>query len=156
MLAQVLGAFCASGVVYANYKAAIDVFEGGPGIRTVPGYSNTSTAGIFASYPAPFMTRTGEFFSEFLTSTTLMFSLYALKDDANLGAGNQLPMVLAFIVVGIGACFGWETGYPMNLARDFGPRLMSYFLGYGQEVWSAGGYYFWVSRLAAPGNWLNV
>ncbi len=33
--AQVLGAFCASGVVYANYKSAIDTFEGGPGIRTV-------------------------------------------------------------------------------------------------------------------------
>jgi len=28
MLAQVLGAACASLVVYANYKSAIDVFEG--------------------------------------------------------------------------------------------------------------------------------
>ncbi len=34
-LAQTLGAFCAAGVVYANYKSAIDVFEGGAGIRTV-------------------------------------------------------------------------------------------------------------------------
>jgi aquaglyceroporin related protein len=34
-LAQILGAFCASAVVYGNYKSAIDMFEGGPGIRTV-------------------------------------------------------------------------------------------------------------------------
>lgn len=42
-LAQILGAMCASAVVYANYKSAIDVFEGGSGIRTVPGYSETAT-----------------------------------------------------------------------------------------------------------------
>ncbi|KAK1062723.1 glycerol channel [Friedmanniomyces endolithicus] len=111
--AQVLGAFCASGVVYANYKSAIDTFEGGPGLRTVPGYSPNASAGIFCTYPAAFMTK------------TLMFMIYALKDDANIGAGPLTPLGLFFIIFGIGACFGWETGYAINLARDFGPRLMS-------------------------------
>ncbi|KAK5256824.1 glycerol channel [Cryomyces antarcticus] len=146
MFAQTLGAFCASGVVYANYKSAIDVFEGGPDIRTVG--LNTSSAGIFCTYPAPFMTKTGQFFSEFVASTLLMFLIYALKDDGNLGAGNLTPLGLFFIIFGIGACFGWETGYAINLARDFGPRLMSYFLGYGHGVWSAGNYYFWVPMVA--------
>jgi aquaglyceroporin related protein len=146
MLAQVLGAMCASAIVYANYKSAIDVFEGGPDIRTVGG--NTSTAGIFCTYPAPFMTKTGQFFSEFIASTLLMFLIYALKDDGNLGAGNLTPLGLFFVIFGIGACFGWETGYAINLARDFGPRLVSYMIGYGHEVWSAGGYYFWVSLLS--------
>ena len=87
------------------------------------------------------------FFSEFIASTILMFCIYALKDDGNLGAGNLTPLGLFFVIFGIGACFGWETGYAINLARDFGPRLMSYFLGYGHGVWSAGGYYFWVRDL---------
>lgn len=144
MLAQTLGAFCASGVVYANYKSAIDVFEGGAGIRTVG--TATSSAGIFCTYPAEFMTKTGQFFSEFIASTILMFCIYALKDDGNIGAGNLTPLGLFFVIFGIGACFGWETGYAINLARDFGPRLMSFFLGYGHDVWSAGNYYFWVGK----------
>lgn len=148
MLAQILGAMVASGVVYANYKSAIDVYEGGATIRTVPGYSETATAGIFCTYPAAFMTRTGQFFSEFIASTLLMFLIYALKDDGNIGAGPLTPLGLFFIIFGIGACFGWETGYAINLARDFGPRLMSYFLGYGTEVFKAGNYYFWVPMVA--------
>jgi aquaglyceroporin related protein len=144
LIAQVLGAMCASAVVYANYKSAIDVFEGGPDIRTVG--TNTSSAGIFCTYPQEFMTKTGQFFSEFIASTILMFCIYALKDDGNLGAGNLTPLGLFFVIFGIGACFGWETGYAINLARDFGPRLVSYMIGYGHEVWSAGGYYFWVSK----------
>jgi aquaglyceroporin related protein len=144
MLAQTLGAMLAAFIVYGNYKSAIDKFEGGRGIRTVPGYSNHSTAGIFCTYPAPFMSTTGQFFSEFIASAILMFCIYALRDDDNLGSGNLTPLALFFVIFGIGACFGWETGYAINFARDFGPRLVSYMLGYGHEVWSAGNYYFWV------------
>lgn len=150
ILAQTLGAMCAAGVVYANYKSAVDVFEGGAGLRTVPGYSETASGGIFCTYPAPFMTTTGQFFDEFIASTLLMFLIYALQDNGNIGAGNLTPLGLFFVVFGIGACFGWETGYAINPARDFGPRLMSYFLGYGHEVWSAGHYYFWVSQALSP------
>jgi len=145
-IAQTLGAFCAAGVVYGNYKSAIDQFEGVNGVRTVLG--DNAIAGIFCTYPAAFMTRTGMFFSEFIASTILMFCIYALKDDANIGAGNLTPLGLFFVIFGIGACFGWETGYAINLARDFGPRVMSYALGYGSEVFSAGGYYFWIPMVA--------
>jgi len=58
------------------------------------------------------------------------------------GAGQLSPLALLFLIFGLGASFGWETGYAINLARDFGPRLMSFAVGYGSEVWSAGGYYF--------------
>lgn len=66
------------------------------------------------------MTRTGMFFSEFIASTILMFCIYSLQDNGNLGAGNLTPLGLFFVIFGIGACFGWETGYAINLARDFG------------------------------------
>lgn len=144
LLAQVLGCMCGAAVVYGNYRSAIDTFEG-YGIRTVGG--NTSTAGIFCTYPAAFLTKTGMFFSEYVASSILMFCIYAMADN---GAGNLMPLCLFFLIFGIGACFGWETGYAINLARDFGPRLVSYMIGYGHEVWSAGGYYFWVSLYFGP------
>ncbi|GAM89894.1 hypothetical protein ANO11243_079340 [Dothideomycetidae sp. 11243] len=146
LLAQVAGGFAAAAVVYANYITAIDVFEGA-GRRTVPP-SATATAGIFATYPQPFTSKAAQFFSEFIASAILMFVIFALKDDSNngvaKGGGNWFPLALFFLMFGIGACFGWETGFAINLARDFGPRLLSYFVGY-KGVWAAGGYYFWVS-----------
>jgi len=148
LLAQLLGAMCAAAVVYGNYKSAIDVYEGGAGIRTVPGYSDHATAGIFATYPAPFTTRAGQFFSEFIGSTILMFMIYALKDDGNLGAGMLTPVALMFVMFGIASCFGWQTGFALNLARDLGPRLVTYAIGYGNQVWASSGYYFWIPMVA--------
>jgi len=151
-VAQVLGGFVASGIVYANYITAINAVEG-YGIRTVPP-SPTATAGIFCTYPQAFLGKVNQFFSEFIDSTILMFVIFALKDESNqgamgkTGAGQFFPLALFFLIFGLGACFGYETGYAMNLARDFGPRLMSYFVGYSSEVWSAGDYYFWVPMVA--------
>lgn len=109
-IAQVLGAFCASGVVYANYINAINQTEG-QGIRTVPP-STTATAGIFCTYPQAFLTKASQFFSEFIASTILMFVIFALKDDSNpgamgkSGAGPFFPLALLFLIFGLGACFG--------------------------------------------------
>lgn len=152
LAAQLLGAFCASAVVYAVYIPAIDQVEGGK-TRTVPPAS-TATAGIFSTYPQPFLSQGSMFVSELVASAILMFVIFAMKDDSNpgamgkSGAGKLFPLVLFFLIFGLGACFGWETGYAINPARDLGPRLMSYCLGYGREVWAAAGYYFWVPMVA--------
>ena len=44
-LAQILGAWIGALLVYANYFHAIDLFEGGSGVRTL------SPAGLFGTYP---------------------------------------------------------------------------------------------------------
>ncbi|KAG0646997.1 hypothetical protein D0Z07_6087 [Hyphodiscus hymeniophilus] len=110
-LAQFLGGFCASGVVYANYINGINQLEG-HGIRTVPP-SKTATAGIFCTYPQAFLTKASQFFSEFIASAILMFVIFALKDDSNpgamgkSGAGQLFPLALLFLIFGLGACFGY-------------------------------------------------
>jgi aquaglyceroporin related protein len=144
-VAQMLGAFCGSLILYGNYLNAINMFEG-YGVRTVSGA--TATAGIFCTYPAEFMTRTGMFFSEVVASAILMIGIYAINDDDNMAAGDLAPVALFFLIFGIGAAFGWQTGYAINPARDFGPRMASFAVGYGSEVFSAGGYYFWIPIVA--------
>lgn len=112
-LAQFLGGLVAAGIIYGNYVNDINAFEG-HGIRTVPP-SPTATAGIFCTYPKSYMTKASMFFSEFIASAILMFVIFALKDDTNngvsRGGGNWFPLGLFFLIFGIGACFGVETGY---------------------------------------------
>lgn len=83
-------------------------------------------------------------FSEYIASTVLMFIIFAIGDQDNNPAGDKGPLILFFLIFGLGATLGWETGYAMNFARDFGPRLFTYAAGYGSGVFSAGGYYFWI------------
>ena len=44
IFAQIAGAFTGAALVYANYYHAINIFEGGVGVRTL------KTAGIFSTY----------------------------------------------------------------------------------------------------------
>jgi aquaglyceroporin related protein len=117
-LAQFLGGFVGSGVVYANYINAINQFEG-HGVRTVPP-APTATAGIFCTYPQAFLTKASQFFSEFIASTILMFVIFALKDDSNpgamgkSGAGILFPLALFFLIFGLGACFGYALFSPYS------------------------------------------
>ncbi|KAL2015143.1 hypothetical protein VTK56DRAFT_6209 [Thermocarpiscus australiensis] len=148
-LAQLLGSFVGSGIVYANYINAIDQYEG-YGVRTVPP-SPRATARIFCTFPQPFLTKASQFFSEFIASAILVLVVFALRDPGNNGIekdGKWFPLMMLFLQFALGTGFGWNTGYAMNPARDLGPRIMATILGYGSEMWSAGGYYFWIPLVA--------
>jgi aquaglyceroporin related protein len=113
-VAQFLGGLVGAGIVYANYYGQIDQFEGGAGLRTVPPAEN-ATAGIFCTYPIAGISKAQQFFSEFIASAILMFVIFALKDDSNKGtfsaSGSWFPLALFFLIFGLGACFGSNTGY---------------------------------------------
>ncbi|KAH9948893.1 aquaporin [Amylocystis lapponica] len=132
IFAQVMGAICGAGIVYANYIHAIDIVEGGRSIRTVPG-----TASLFATYASGYMTNVSSFWDEFIGTVVLMFAVCAATDKRNGPPPPGLvPLVLFIVVLGIGAAFGIQTGYGVNPARDFGPRVLTAMVGYGKEVFT--------------------
>jgi len=131
ILAQILGGVVGAGAVYANYIHAIDIVEGGRGVRTL------ATAGLFSTYALEYMTNVSAFFDEFVGTTILMIVVLAINDKKNGPPPAGLaPLVLFFLVLGIGNAFGMQTGYAINPARDLGPRLLTAMVGYGKQVFT--------------------
>jgi len=140
-LAQILGAFVASLVVFITYRQAFDAFDGGS--RMVSGAQ--ATAGIFATYPQPFLTIFGGLLDQIVGTALLMLVILAIGDTRNLApTGNVAPILVGLLVMVIGMSFGFNAGYAINPARDLGPRLFTALAGWGTEVFRAGNYWFWV------------
>jgi aquaglyceroporin related protein len=36
----------------------------------------------------------------------------------SLQSDKWFPLSLFFLIFGLGSCFGWQTGYAINIARD--------------------------------------
>jgi MIP family channel proteins len=145
-LAQVAGAFAASAVVYATYYEALTAFDGG--VRQVSG--ELGTAGIWATYPQPFLSVfPGGFVDQFVGTALLFGVILAITDTRNSPAPAGLtPVIVGLLVVLIGATFGFNSGYAINPARDFGPRLFTAIAGWGADVFRAGNGWWWVPVVA--------
>jgi aquaporin-9 len=146
VIAQVAGAFLASAMVFATYREAFAAYDGG--VRAVEGAA--ATAGIFATYPKPFLSIAGGFVDQVVGTMLLMAGVLAVTDQKNVGAPAWMtgPLV-GLLVVGIGVAFGFNAGYAINPARDFGPRLFTFVAGWGSGVFTAGGGWWWVP-IAGP------
>ncbi len=144
-LAQTLGAACASLVLYAMFAETIVEFERQHGLlRGGPG--SELSAMMFGEYfPNPAIFGTAEeawrvisersaFIAEMIGTAMLAFLVCAVTSDRNsarpLGAAQA-------VVIGVGVAAIISVVAPLtqaglNPARDFGPRLVSYFLGWDQ------------------------
>jgi MIP family channel proteins len=144
-IAQIAGAFVASAVVFATYREAFAAFDGG--IRAVEGA--TATAGIFATYPQPYLSIAGGFLDQVVGTMLLMAGVMAVTDQKNVAPPAYLTAPLVgLLVVAIGVAFGFNAGYAINPARDFGPRLFTFVAGWGGGVFTAGNGWWWVPVVA--------
>ncbi len=80
----------------------------------------------------------------FLTENTCIFQIVgtslllcligALTDEKNNSPPkNIFPITIGQLIISIGSSFGYNCGYPLNPARDLGPRIFTAIAGWGKE-----------------------
>lgn len=77
------------------------------------------------------------FVLQFIGTASLIVCVLAIVDPYN----NPVPRGLEAFTVGlvvlvIGTSMGFNSGYAVNPARDFGPRLFTAIAGWGSEVFT--------------------
>ena len=145
IVAQVAGAVVASAVVYVTYSEALTAFDGG--VRQIGGPQGT--AGIWATYPQPFLSTLGGVIDQFVGTAMLVLVVLAISDARNAPpAAGLAPFIVGLLVMVIGMSLGFNAGYAINPARDFGPRLFTSVAGWGIDVFRVSNYWSWVPIVA--------
>ena len=124
VIAQLLGAILGSWLAYLTY---IDHYRMTKDEETV--------RGSFCTGPA-IRNYKNNFFSELIGTFILVFAIFFIAkpnleiegEVVNFGIGALDALPVGIVVWVIGMTLGGTTGFAINPARDFGPRLMYSFL----------------------------
>ena len=86
----------------------------------------------------------GGFFDQFFGTALLIIFVLAITDKNNNDLPNgTAPILVGITIITIGTSFGYNCGYAINPARDFGPRLFTAIAGWGLKPFTTGNYFFW-------------
>lgn len=134
-IGQYLGAFLASVLIYAIYYGGL----------TLPGKDGyAAMGGIWATKPFSFTTTEMALGDQIFGGFLLVVCVMALTDPKNMGPHKGLiPILVGFVVFGVGLSFGTNAGFAINPARDFAPRIFEAII-FGAETFKNGQYYFWI------------
>lgn len=152
-VAQVLGAFIAALILYFVYQGALvnalaanHLVIGQ--IASSQTYGGNGYGWIFYTGHRSFVGTFGAFGDEFIGTALLVGLIFAIVDGRNQPVqANLNPLIIGILIVAIGASFGANTGYAINPARDFGPRLWIAIVSGGASL-SADNFYFWIPIVA--------
>ena len=150
IVAQVLGAFCSAALVYSLYSNLFTDYEIAHNF-TRGSQEALSTAGIFSTYPHASLSLMSAFAVEFVITAVLLFVILALGDENNGASRGALnPLLIGILIAVIGCSLGPLTGFAMNPARDFGPKLFAYFAGWEHALTGARDIPYFIIPILAP------
>ncbi|XP_022095627.1 aquaporin-10-like isoform X2 [Acanthaster planci] len=140
ILAQLVGALCGASVVFAIYYQGINALDGGN--RTV--FGDTGTGGIFCTYPQEYFGMGPGFVEQIINTGLLLHCTLMFFDEKNGKPTKGMePFFVGLSVAMIILAWGHNAGSPMNPARDFAGRFLTWIAGYGSEVWVPRGVHWW-------------
>ncbi len=123
IVAQVAGAFGGAVLAWILYSTLFTQFET---VHHMVRGRSLQLASIFSTYPAPELSIWHAALVEVVITSMLMGMIMALTDDGNgVPKGPLAPLLIGILVAVIGASTGPLTGFAMNPARDFGPKLFT-------------------------------
>jgi MIP family channel proteins len=137
--AQLLGCFLAAAVVFAEYFAGLKNYTRicCAGQQWYEITDTCNLAGAFTTFPQSYESVWAGFFDQVLGTAILMLGIFAIGDEKNQKRPDWVQgFSVALLVVVIGMCFGFNTGYAINPARDAGPRLFTAIVGFGGAVYT--------------------
>jgi len=134
IVAQTLGAMTGAFLVWLMYK---DHFNrtADPGLQLA----------AFSTEPA-IRDNLANLISEAIGTFVLVFTVFyitggeIIESKTHIGLGSIGALPVAFLVWSIGLSLGGTTGYAINPARDFGPRVMHFLLPIKNKRGSDWGY----------------
>jgi len=148
-VAQVVGAFLGALAVFLCYRDGLaqagmpNVWTTGPGsvfASTWWGGPSSGAAGGYSLVTAVI--------TEIIATAVLLWGILASGDNKNMGLMHNLgPFLVGGTVLAIGMSLGGPSGYSLNPARDFGPRLLGTLVG-TQGLWT--GAYWLIAPVIAP------
>lgn len=161
VLAQLLGAFCAGGVLFGLYRHAIYEFESEHGIVRGQNGSEIS-AMLFGEYfPNPsiyshsvtenllVVSPVEAVLIEGWATAILVFVIFSLTDIQNTSVGSgthkvAFPILIGATVAVLISIYAPLTQAGLNPARDFGPRAVAAIAGWGEIAIPGPRNGFWV------------
>jgi glycerol uptake facilitator protein len=155
MVAQVIGAFAGAALVYAVYHDAISALDQALKGPKTNGHT-LATLSIFSTFPAPYFQGGiwGPFLDQVVGAAFMLMFVMAVIDLRNPAVRVFLgPLVIGFAVAAIGLSYGANAGYAINPARDLGPRIFVWAMGWGELALPGtlpGSFsdYFWIPVVA--------
>ncbi|MBF0297553.1 MAG: aquaporin [Oligoflexia bacterium] len=149
VLAQFLGGIVAALLLYLLFNNSITSFEN---LHNIVRGSNESikTAMMFGEfYPNPSAGQAATvsmglaFAAEFIGTAILLFFIMILTHDCNIaGPGeNLIPLFIGLAVTVDIVLIASITQAGFNPARDFAPRLIAYFAGWGNAALAGGSFF---------------
>src|SRR5512139_1258120 len=152
ILAQIVGAFLGAAGVYLVYMNGLvaagmpNVWSTGPGSVMTIAYWGGIGSGAPEVMKVPY-TYLNCIIAEIVGTAVLLWGILGSGDSKNTGLMHNLgPFLVGGTVLAVGLSLGGPSGYAINPARDFGPRL------FGQLVGTQGLFdtTYWLIPLLAP------